>query len=62
MAILGSVAIACAAYFKIVPLKNSKDFQKSANQFLSDLENALLEWLAEIEEFFNSEVKTITNS
>ena len=61
VAILASVAIACAAYFKVIPLKNSQDFQEAVNQFLSDLENALLKWLAEIEEFFNSEVKTITN-
>ena len=40
--IAGAVAAACAAYLKIVPEKNKKEFRRAVNKFLNDLENDIL--------------------
>lgn len=49
--IAGAVAAACAAYFKIVPKKNKKEFRRAVNKFLNDLENDILNWFVDVENF-----------
>lgn len=57
--IAGAVAAACAAYFKIVPKKNKKEFRRAVNKFLNDLENDILNWFVDVENFFESRVRTL---
>lgn len=57
--IAGAIASACTMYFKMAPIRNKKEFQNSVNKFLSDLENDILNWLADIEKFFNNQVRTL---
>lgn len=55
----GAVAADCAAYFKIVPTNNKKELKNSVNKFLTGLENDILIWLADIEKFLESRVRTL---
>lgn len=57
--IAGAVAAACAAYLKIVPEKNKKEFRRAVNKFLNDLENDILNWFVDVEIFFESQVRTL---
>lgn len=56
--IAGAAIAACAAYFYI-PNKNKKDFQRAVDQFLDDLENDILNWFIDVEEFFESQVRIL---
>ena len=58
-AISGAVNMPCAAYFKIVPKKNKKEFRRAVNKFLNDLENDILNWFVDVENFFESRVRTL---
>lgn len=57
--IAGAVVVACATYFKIVPQKNKKDFKRAVNRFLNDLETDILNWIVDVEEFFESQIRIL---
>lgn len=56
--IAGAVAIGVAAYFS-VPQKNKKQYNRVVNKFLNDMENEILDWLTEVEKYFDSQVHTL---
>lgn len=56
--IAGAVAAGIAAYF-VVPSKNKKNYTAAVHKYLHDLENEILNWLVEIEEYFNQQVRTL---
>ena len=56
--ITGAVAIGVAAYFS-VPQKNKKQYNRVVNKFLNDMENEILDWLTEVEKYFDSQVRTL---
>lgn len=57
--IAGAVAVACATYAKIVPNRNKRKFQLVIKKFLNNMENEILDWLVEVESYFNSRVRTL---
>ncbi len=56
--IAGAVAVALATYFS-VPQKNKKEFERAIKKFLHDMENEILDWLIEIESYFENQVRTL---
>jgi hypothetical protein len=56
--IAGAVAAGVAAYFA-VPEKNKKEYNRAVSKYLNDMENEILDWLTEIENYFDSQVRTI---
>lgn len=56
--IAGAVAVGMTAYFNITK-KNKKEFSLAVNKFLNDMENEILDWLIEVENYFDSQVRTI---
>ena len=56
--IAGAVAAGIAAYF-VVPSRNKKNYTVAVHKYLKDLENDILNWLVEIEEYFNAQVRSL---
>ena len=56
--IAGAVAAGVAAYFA-VPEKNKKEYNRAVSKYLNDMENEILDWLTEVENYFDSQVRTI---
>ena len=57
--VAGAATVACSSYFKIVPSRNKTAFKKAVDNFLLDMESDILNWLADVENFFESQVKTL---
>ena len=57
--IAGAASVAFTSYCKVIPEKNDKEFITSVAVFLRQLETEILEWLNEIEEYFNNRVKAL---
>lgn len=60
--IVGAVAVACSTYAKIVPNRNKREFQRVVDKLLLDMENELLDWLGEVEGYFESRVRTLNST
>lgn len=56
--IAGAVIAGVAAYFS-VPKKNKKEYNRAVNKFLNDMENEILDWLTEVESYFDSQVRSL---
>ncbi|KEI07146.1 hypothetical protein Z957_09455 [Clostridium sp. K25] len=56
--IAGAVIVGVAAYFS-VPEKNKKEYYRAINKFLNDMENEILDWLTEVENYFHSQVRSL---
>ena len=56
--IAGAVIAGVAAYFS-VPEKNKKVYNRAVNKYLNDMENEILEWLTEVESYFDSQVRSL---
>ena len=56
--IAGAVATGVASYFA-VPEKNKKEYNRAVSKYLNDMENEILDWLTEVENYFDSQVRTI---
>lgn len=56
--IAGAVVAACAAYFA-VPTRNRKEYKKSVDKFLNDLEKDILDWFVDVEVYFDEQVRTL---
>ncbi len=56
--IAGAVIAGVAAYFS-VPEKNKKVYNRAVNKYLNDMENEILEWLTEVENYFDSQVRSL---
>ncbi len=56
--IAGAVAAGVATYFA-VPEKNRKEYNRAVSKYLKDMENEILDWLTEVENYFDSQVRTI---
>lgn len=56
--IAGAVATGVASYFA-VPEKNKKEYKRAVSKYLNDMENEILDWLTEVENYFDSQVRTI---
>lgn len=56
--IAGAVIAGVAAYFS-VPEKNKKKYNRAVNKFLNDMENEILDWLTEVESYFDSQVRSL---
>lgn len=59
--IAGAVIAGVAAYIS-VPEKNKKEYNRAVNKFLNDMENEILDWLIEVENYFDSQVRSIYKS
>lgn len=57
--VAGAATVAFSSYFKIVPSRNKIAFKKAVDAFLSDLEHDILNWLADVETFFESQINTL---
>ena len=56
--IAGAVAAGAGTYYK-VPEKNKKEYNRAVRKYLHDMENEILDWLIEVENYFDSQVRTI---
>lgn len=56
--IAGVVVTACAAYFT-VPTRNRREYKKTVDKFLVDLENDILDWFVDVEVYFDEQVRTL---
>lgn len=56
--IAGAVIAGIATYFS-VPEKNKKKYNQAVNKFLNDMENEILDWLTEVENYFDSRVRSL---
>lgn len=56
--IAGAVIAGVAAYFS-VPEKNKKMYKRAVSKYLNDMENEILEWLTEVESYFDSQVRSL---
>lgn len=56
--IVGAVIAGVAAYFS-VPEKNKKMYKRAVSKYLNDMENEILEWLTEVESYFDSQVRSL---
>ncbi len=56
--IAGALVAACAAFFAI-PTRNKKEYRRAVDRFLADLENEILDWLVEVEVYFDEKVRTL---
>lgn len=56
--IAGAVIAGVAAYFS-VPDKNKKMYKRAVSKYLNDMENEILEWLTEVESYFDSQVRSL---
>ena len=56
--IAGAVIAGVAAYFS-VPEKNKKMYKRAVSKYLNDMENEILEWLTEVERYFDSQVRSL---
>lgn len=56
--IAGALAVACASYFAI-PSRNRKEYMKTVDKFLNDLENDILNWIVDVEVYFDEKVREL---
>ena len=56
--IAGALAVACASYFAI-PSHNRKEYMKTVDKFLNDLENDILNWIVDVEVYFDEKVREL---
>lgn len=56
--IAGAVAAGVGTYYK-VPEKNKKEYNRAVRKYLHDMENEILDWLIDVENYFDSQVRTI---
>lgn len=56
--IAGAVAAGIAAYLTI-PAKNKKEYSKAVDKYLNDLENGILDWLTDIDEYFDEQIRSL---
>lgn len=56
--IAGAVVAGVGTYYK-VPEKNKKEYNRAVRKYLHDMENEILDWLIEVENYFESQVRTI---
>lgn len=59
--IAGAVIVGISSYL-ICSKKNKQNFHQAINKYLKDMENEILNWLVEIEDYLNSQVRTIYKS
>lgn len=55
----GALAVACIAYFKMVPERNKSGFKRAVEKFLENLENEILDWLVAVEGYLEKQVRTL---
>lgn len=56
--IAGAVIAGLAAYFSASE-KNKREYNRAVNKFLNDMENEILDWLIEVENYFDSQVRSL---
>ena len=56
--IAGAVVAACASYISIKS-RNKSEYQRAVNTFLHDLEEDILDWVVDIEVYFDKKVRTL---
>lgn len=56
--IAGAVIVGVATYFSM-PEKNKKEYNRAVNKFLIDMENEILDWLTEVENYFDDQVRSL---
>lgn len=56
--IAGAVVVACASYFAL-PTQNRKEYKKSIEKFLDELEEDILDWFVDIEIYSDERVRTL---
>ena len=57
--VAGAATVACSSYFKIIPSQNKIALKKAVDDFLLGLEQDILNWLADVETFFESQINTL---
>lgn len=56
--IAGAVIAGITSYFSVME-KNKKEYKRAVNKFLHDMENEILDWLTEVENYFDSQVRSL---
>lgn len=56
--IAGAVAAGVAAYFAVSE-RNKKEYNRAVGKYLNDMENEILDWLTEVKNYLDSQVRTI---
>ena len=56
--IAGAVIVGVATYLSVSE-KNKKEYNRAINKFLNDMENEILDWLTEVENYFDSQVRSL---
>lgn len=54
--IAGAALVGGGAYFKVVPDHNKKAYFESADKFLDELKKEVVDWVGEIENYFDREI------
>lgn len=57
--IAGAATAAFTTYCEVVPKKNEKAFLEAVRAFLTNLKKEIINWLNDIEDYFNNRVKSI---
>lgn len=58
-AAIAAIAASTRAAYLYISNKNKREFRRAVGQFLDDLENDILNWFIDIEEFFESQVRIL---
>lgn len=56
--IAGAIVSSIASYF-VATEKNKKEYNRAVSKYLNDMENEILSWLTEVENYFDSQVRTL---
>lgn len=59
VAIIAGAVIAGIGSFMMFSQRNNNEYRNAVSKFLSDLENEILDWLCDIEVYFESQVRTL---
>lgn len=58
-AVLAGIGGGAVTYCKVVPDKNKANFTKTVESFMDNLEKELLNWVDEVEKFYNQQVEEL---
>ena len=57
--IAGAATTAFSTYYKVIPRKNNENFMAAVQAFLNELKKEIINWLNDIEDYFNKRVKSL---
>ena len=57
--IAGAATTAFSTYYKVIPRKNNENFMAAVQAFLNELKKEIINWLNDIEDYFNKSIKSL---